>query len=554
MAIRTAASSGPSCWSFSSMARLLSTVTAFTALAAAPAHARAQAQQQHFSEQPRHGSTASADSAWAPTSVLSTIQLGGSLTRSSAVYSLEKRDSSHGGDSHRWTTAVRGAHQGGWVEATTGKGTSKRKIEMLPAAVDDDLTLYSLDLAPESDSGATSLAVTVSSVQSHQTVPLPAKLAQNAESVYLLWKGDLLAPIAGLPADQRRHVKEIKVRVKTPTPRIVSYETPEGFEAHQQTGSATLTFTSKPGVDFSTLSEQIAAVHFQQPEAVAAIRKLDRIVELSHWGNNLAIQDTIDLFNAGPELDGQFARIDFQKASMMRRQGITAIPSLSLSLPSSASNPYFYDLVGNVSTSHFRSSSSFSSNGILPSQQQKKRNSHTPAVLELKPRYPILGGWNYSFTIGYDLPLGEFVRTRAEKGSGKYLAAVPFLTPIKDVAIDAVRVEIRLPEGARDIHVHTPFPMSTVSYPAFVPSLFGKHHTVQEGGAVSWTYLDSTGRPTVVLTKEGCTDMHGGDVLIEYTLPFYVDWFQKPIACASVLASLFVAIALAKRVKTTIPS
>jgi oligosaccharyltransferase complex subunit alpha (ribophorin I) len=120
-----------------------------------------------------------------------------------------------------------------------------------------DLTLYSLDLAPESDSGATSLAVTVSSVQSHQTVPLPAKLAQNAESVYLLWKGDLLAPIAGLPADQRRHVKEIKVRVKTPTPRIVSYETPEGFEAHQQTGSATLTFTSKPGVDFSTLSEQV---------------------------------------------------------------------------------------------------------------------------------------------------------------------------------------------------------------------------------------------------------------------------------------------------------
>lgn len=309
-------------------------------------------------------------------------------------------------------------------------------------------------------------------------------------------------------------------------------------------------------------------------------------------------------------LDGQFARIDFQKASMMRRQGITAIPSLSLSLPASASNPYFYDLVGNVSTSNFRSSSS--SNGNLPSQQQKKRNSHAPAVLELKPRYPILGGWNYSFTIGYDLPLGEFVRTRAEKGSGKYLAAVPFLTPIKDVAIDAVRVEIRLPEGARwvsllplstisdlgkqqltlparlhsDIHVHTSFPMSTVSYPAFVPRLFGKHHTVQQGGAVSWTYLDSTGRPTVVLTKEGCTDMHGGDVLvrdtrpfdhpsfaewlqplrcadrcsssvftqIEYTLPFYVDWFQKPIACASVLASLFVAIALAKRVKTTIPS
>lgn len=122
------------------MARLLSTVTALTALAAAPAHARARTQQQPFSEQPRPASTAAAaaaDSAWAPTSVSSTIQLGGSLTRSAATYSLEKRDSSQGQDSNRWTTAVKGAHQGGWVEATTGKGAAKRKIEMLPAASDE---------------------------------------------------------------------------------------------------------------------------------------------------------------------------------------------------------------------------------------------------------------------------------------------------------------------------------------------------------------------------------------------------------------------------------
>lgn len=138
-----------------------------------------------------------------------------------------------------------------------------------------------------------------------------------------------------------------------------------------------------------------------------------------------------------------------------------------------------------------------------------------------------------------------------------------------------------LPPARRDIHVRTPFPVSSLAYPAFVPRLFGRHDTVQQGGAVSWTYLDSTGRPTVVLTKEGCTDMHGGDVLvrqhghfsffdgtvrmltpllslchaqIEYTLPFFVEWFQKPIACASALAALFVTIALAKRVKTAIPS
>lgn len=46
--------------------------------------------------------------------------------------------------------------------------------------------------------------------------------------------------------------------------------------------------------------EQIAAIHYQQPEAVASIRNLDRVVELSHWGSNLAIQDNIDLTNSGP--------------------------------------------------------------------------------------------------------------------------------------------------------------------------------------------------------------------------------------------------------------
>jgi hypothetical protein len=44
----------------------------------------------------------------------------------------------------------------------------------------------------------------------------------------------------------------------------------------------------------------MASIHYQQPEAVASIRKLDRLVEVSHWGGNLAVQDNIDLFNSGP--------------------------------------------------------------------------------------------------------------------------------------------------------------------------------------------------------------------------------------------------------------
>lgn len=134
----------------------------------------------------------------------------------------------------------------------------------------------------------------------------------------MLWTGDLLAPLHGLTSEQKSRLEEVKVRVKTPTPRVVDVKSPEGFKVHQQQGSATITFTSQGKIaemgeqvrpshtlfshaDSLTLAdEQLATIHYQQPEAVASIRKLDRIVELSHWGANMAVQDNIDLFNAGP--------------------------------------------------------------------------------------------------------------------------------------------------------------------------------------------------------------------------------------------------------------
>jgi len=137
---------------------------------------------------------------------------------------------------------------------------------------------------------------------------------------------------------------------------------------------------------------------------------------------------------------------------MMRRQNNLAITSLSLTLPPNAHAAYYYDIVGNVSTSRFRPSTSSSNtqSGVLPSQKKRSSVKPTNSLLELVPRYPLLGGWNFTFTIGYDLPLEDWLKVRKEEGGKpKYLASVPFLTPIKDISIDRVRLEIRLPEGAR---------------------------------------------------------------------------------------------------------
>jgi oligosaccharyltransferase complex subunit alpha (ribophorin I) len=90
---------------------------------------------------------------------------------------------------------------------------------------------------------------------------------------------------------------------------------------------------------------------------------------------------------------------------------------------------YYTDVIGNVSTSKFRSN---------------KRE----ALLEIKPRYPVFGGWKYPFTIGWNADAKNFLRKLSGNG---YVLNVPFLEGPKQaegVEYEQVLLRIVLPEGA----------------------------------------------------------------------------------------------------------
>jgi oligosaccharyltransferase complex subunit alpha (ribophorin I) len=110
---------------------------------------------------------------------------------------------------------------------------------------------------------------------------------------------------------------------------------------------------------------------------------------------------------------------------------------MHLYLPAGISNVYYYDLIGNVSTSKLRTTPSVSRNVKSPQY----------SVLEMRPRYPLLGGWNYSFTLGWDSPLQDSASWDAK--SGRYIVGVPIMTPIPSAVIDDAEVKIILPEGAK---------------------------------------------------------------------------------------------------------
>ncbi len=115
-----------------------------------------------------------------------------------------------------------------------------------------------------------------------------------------------------------------------------------------------------------------------------------------------------------------------------------SVRSLRASLPSGASNVYYIDRIGNVSTSNFRAG-----------KGNKK------SVLEVRPRYPLFGGWKTDFRIGYDVASSELISV--DGVSRVHSLNVSFGIPFKEPVADVLITRIALPEGAHDVKVHSPY-------------------------------------------------------------------------------------------------
>ncbi|KAG5461833.1 MAG: Ribophorin I-domain-containing protein, partial [Olpidium bornovanus] len=163
--------------------------------------------------------------------------------------------------------------------------------------------------------------------------------------------------------------------------------------------------TFGPYGNVSAFSEEPLLTHFESLKGIVAAKSLLREIEISHWGGNAAVEEHYHFVH------GQFRRVDYQLYSHVQHL-TSVVQSLNLVLPLSARNPYYRDEIGNVSTSNFR----------LESVRDR-------SLLQLRPRYPLYGGWNYTCYLGYNMPLDEVVRVPKQadgKGKGRYTLRAPF--------------------------------------------------------------------------------------------------------------------------------
>ncbi|KAL2522072.1 Dolichyl-diphosphooligosaccharide--protein glycosyltransferase subunit 1A [Forsythia ovata] len=340
------------------------------------------------------------------------------------------------------------------VTISEGKGKIKGVSGSLPIRVvkpeetPPALSWYLVSLPKELGKGE-SISLDVKAVFTHILRPFPEKITQ-ADIQLLAFQDSAyyLSPYA---------VKVQTLTVKLPEPKVESYTKLENTKV---SGSE---IKYGPYENLPSFSYTPIVVHFVNNKPFAVARELVREIEISHWGN-VQVTESYNIHHAGALITGEFSRLDYQARPHVR--GASAFRNLVAKLPPRAHSVYYRDEIGNISTSNLWGDSA-------------------KTLLEIEPRYPMFGGWRTSFTIGYGLPLQDFLF----QSEGKRYLNISFGCPMDEVVIEKLVVKIVLPEGSKDISVSVPFPVNQLEETKF-------------------SHLDMVGRPVIVLEKSNVVPEH----------------------------------------------
>lgn len=256
--------------------------------------------------------------------------------------------------------------------------------------------------------------------------PLPAHIGQT-DKQYVLHKFSAYVPSAYTTMKQ-------KTKLKLPTTDVPDAVTlpaslnAEGKEDPQRQGTS---FTYGPYGQLEAGAVQEVSVRYEFTKPLTHSKLLERDIEVSHWGGNVATEERHWLTNRAATLKNHFSRVTHQQSSYYNPP-TSALKELKFPLTVGSVDAYFIDDVGNVSTSRFRTNS-------------------REANLELKPRYPVFGNWNYSFKVGWNGDLPKFLR-KSPNNADSYVLKVPFFEgPKQGEGLEYERIVTRvlLPEGAK---------------------------------------------------------------------------------------------------------
>lgn len=345
--------------------------------------------------------------------------------------------------------------------------------------------------------------------------PRPASI-QQTEKQYLEYSFSAYFPSAYPTLKQ-------KTKLKAPSADVPDYTKTDGLikTKDPEVQGTSLTYgTYESRVEAGAFYPVSIRYEFTKPIITADY--LERDVEVSHWGGNLAVEERYSLRNDGATLKDNFNRGLYATSNFYQGVPSSALKELKVSLKPGSVDPYFTDDIGNVSTSRFR-----------PGLTRE-------ASLELKPRYPVFGGWKYSFRIGWNNALSTVVR-QLKNPSNTYVLSVPFVEgPRMPEGVQYERVQLRviLPEGSKITGWET-------SGGTNLPVLHAEE-------SLHKTFMDTLGRTTLQLSAVNVVDeLRDLNVLVSYEYTTTAA-LRKPLSIIAGVFSVFVLIYSMSLIDTSI--
>ncbi|XP_006900801.1 PREDICTED: dolichyl-diphosphooligosaccharide--protein glycosyltransferase subunit 1-like [Elephantulus edwardii] len=337
------------------------------------------------------------------------------------------------------------------------------------------------------------ISVIVETAYTHVLQPYPTQITQS-EKQFVVFEGN--------------HYFYSPYPTKTQTMRVKLAS--RNVESYSKLGNPTRSedlLDYGPFKDIPAYSQDTFKVHYENNSPFLTITSMRCVIEVSHWGN-IAVEENVDLKHTGAVLKGPFSRYDYQRQP---DSGISSIRSFKTILPAAAQDLYYRDEIGNVSTSHLL---------ILDDSVE----------MEIRPRFPLFGGWKTHYIVGYNLPSYEYLYNLGDQ----YALKMRFVDHVFDEqVIDSLTVKIILPEGAKNIQIDSPYEIS---------------RTPDE---LHYTYLDTFGRPVIAAYKKILVEQHIQDIVVHYTFN-KVLMLQEPLLVVATFYILFFTVIIYVRLDFSI--
>lgn len=368
-----------------------------------------------------------------------------------------------------------------FISASVKGDKDKLAVRKTSVAGQSGKSFFRIELDPILESAQTT-TIDVNAVFTHVLKPYPSEIGQQEKQLVVLQ--------SNLYFYSPYSTKSQITTVTTTNSNVESYTKTKPFSQSHNTVSY------GPYEDKAAFSESVLRIHEENNSPFITVTSIDRVIEVSHWGN-IAVEEHIDVKHTGAKLKGSFSRFDYQR----QQDGYASVKSFKTILPASARDVYYRDEIGNISTSNMR-------------------EMDESVDVELRPRFPLFGGWKTRYFLGYNVPSYEYLFHKGDQ----YALKMRFVDHIyDDMVVDELQLKIILPEGAKNIELKVPFDVE------------------RKGDETHFTYLDTLGRPVVVLNKNSLVEQHIQDFELHYTFHKFL-LLQEPLLLVGAFYLLFLVI------------